>query len=613
MAHPGCRLSHSPCLGGHHPVACAAMFLVRCLAADLEEGPFGPVARAARAAGFEVAASDTVPALWADLKGEGPRPAVVAVEAAAAALDDFALLRALKAWDPLVEVLLVAPARDPGLAVQAIRLGALDVITPPLEVRARAPLEQVRAERQRRRQASELEARLGETFRFRGMVGKNPLMLDLFSLVARVAPYFSTVLVTGETGSGKTLVARALHDLSPRSTAPFVVCDCAALPDPLLERELFGPPGGAPAGDERSDAGHGGAVARGSAAASGGAACGLLEAADGGTLFLDEIGEMSLPVQAKLLRVLERHEVPGPSRARPVRIDVRVVAATTRSVQELVEAGRFRQDLFERLAAIEIRVPPLRERKDDLPLLTRALLPPIASALGKEVRGLSREAQARLHAYHWPGNVRELMRVLERGALLTSEPFIRVSDLPPYVRDARAPVRRQGGEATRAEATAAEAMRAETMGTEAVGAGAGSVEVARSVAPGPQTPGRGRAGRPAPGAISPGLPVSGTSRRLDELPTLADLERRHIETVLSLTGGNHARAAALLGVSRQALYRKLARHGLARPGGPAPAAPVARADRQASAAPAPAAAGPAAGPATGPAAGPAAGAPSARG
>ncbi|HWP34579.1 MAG TPA: sigma 54-interacting transcriptional regulator, partial [Thermodesulfobacteriota bacterium] len=186
------------------------MLLVRCLTGDLEAGPLAPIARAARAAGFDVATSASLPALWSDLKGGGPRPAVVALEAAAAAEGRFALLRALKAWDPLVEVLLVAPTADPGLAVEAVRAGALDVLVPPaVEARARARLDQVRAERARRREMAELDARIGETFRFQGLVGRSPVMLDVFSLIARIAPHFSTALVTGEPGTGKELAARA--------------------------------------------------------------------------------------------------------------------------------------------------------------------------------------------------------------------------------------------------------------------------------------------------------------------------------------------------------------------------------------------------------------------
>jgi two-component system response regulator AtoC len=244
------------------------------------------------------------------------------------------------------------------------------------------------------------------------LVGASEGMLEVYEVVTRVAPTRSTVLIQGETGTGKELIARAIHAASPRIDRPFVPVDCAALAENLLESELFGHLKGAFTGaltDKR----------------------GLFAAAHGGTCFLDEIGEISPCVQAKLLRVLQEHEVRPVGGTDSVKVDVRVIAATNKDLGALVGAGRFREDLFYRLSVVTILVPPLRERRQDIPILAAHFLKTYAAANGKAVSGISSEMMASLVAYDWPGNVRELEHAIERAVTLTSNPVLRPEDLPP--------------------------------------------------------------------------------------------------------------------------------------------------------------------------------------
>jgi DNA-binding NtrC family response regulator len=237
------------------------------------------------------------------------------------------------------------------------------------------------------------------------LVGSSSTMSDVFGMIARVAPSTSTVLITGESGTGKELVARALHRESPRADAAFVPVNCAAIPEQLLESELFGHEKGAFTG----------AVAR---------RTGRFERADGGTLFLDEIGDMSLVLQAKLLRALEEGSVERVGGDRPVPVDVRVVAATNQLLSTAIEEGRFREDLYYRLAVVDIGLPPLRERGDDIRALALHFARVFAEQHGKSIRALSEGALSRIQAARWPGNVRELRNVMDRAVLLTPGPVI---------------------------------------------------------------------------------------------------------------------------------------------------------------------------------------------
>ncbi len=247
------------------------------------------------------------------------------------------------------------------------------------------------------------------------IVGSSPRMLEVYEMVARVAPTRSTVLIQGETGTGKELIARAMHYSTPRADRPFVAIDCSALAETLLESELFGHVKGAFTG----------ALAE---------KRGLFEAAHGGTCLLDEVGEISPSVQAKLLRVVQEHEVKRVGGTESVQVDVRVIAATNKDLARLVADGRFREDLFYRLSVVTIVLPPLRERREDIPLLAHHFLEKYAAADTRSIHHISPEAMALLVAYDWPGNVRELEHAIEHAVALTTNSVIRPEDLPPKCR-----------------------------------------------------------------------------------------------------------------------------------------------------------------------------------
>jgi DNA-binding NtrC family response regulator len=251
------------------------------------------------------------------------------------------------------------------------------------------------------------------------MVGHSPVMLEVFHHIRRVAPHFRTVLLTGETGVGKELAAQALRRLSPVSSGSFVTCNCSAVVETLAESELFGHVKGAFTGAVQDR-------------------IGVFEAANGGTILLDEVGELSLPLQAKLLRVLQNQEVQRVGSPAVRRVDVRVIAATHKDLRRMVKDGRFREDLFYRLSMVQIKLPSLAQRKEDLPLLERHFLKRFAEQYGKPVRGITRRAQALLARHSWPGNVRELENVLGSASMMTEGEIIDVGDLPEYIRERQA-------------------------------------------------------------------------------------------------------------------------------------------------------------------------------
>jgi two-component system response regulator HydG len=323
------------------------------------------------------------------------------------------LLTAIKNHDPLIEVLLLSRKASVEQAVSAVKRGALDYLTKPLDqAKLLGILGEITTQRALRSHVGVLQRQLETAHQFHGMVGRNPRMLEVFSLVRRLATHFRTLVITGETGTGKEMIARALHTLSPRAAAPFIPWNCAAMTETLAESELFGHERGAFTGALRTKRG-------------------LFEAAKGGTIFLDEVSEMSSTLQPKLLRVLESGEIQRVGSPTSIMLDVRVIAATNRRLREWVTDGRFRQDLYHRLNTIEIHLPALRDRKDDVPLLCQHFLTILNGRTGKHVKGLSRQAQVALFQHDWPGNVRELARTLEHAVLLTQGTFIGMKDLPP--------------------------------------------------------------------------------------------------------------------------------------------------------------------------------------
>jgi DNA-binding NtrC family response regulator len=327
-------------------------------------------------------------------------------------VDGLELLPQLGRRLPGVPVILMSAYGSADLAVEAMRRGAYDYLAKPFQpAEALLTLRKAR-ERERLRRANQLLQRdvqraVGE----RPIVAASTAMIQVLELVERAAEFKATVLLQGESGTGKEVLARALHAQSPRRDEGFVAINCAAIPEALLESELFGHAKGAFTGADRSRRG-------------------LFAEADGGTLFLDEIGELPLPLQAKLLRVLQEEEVRAVGDTKPRRVDVRVIAATARELEAEVAAGRFREDLFYRLDVLRVKVPPLRERREDIPLLVDHFLGRSQESIGKPVRGIDDDALERLVAYDWPGNVRELENVLERAVILARTDRVAISDLP---------------------------------------------------------------------------------------------------------------------------------------------------------------------------------------
>ena len=350
------------------------------------------------------------------------RPDVVLVDLVMPQMSGLQVLEEVMAADPAAEVILITGHYSPESAVDAIRKGAADYLTKPLDLPAiRKKVSALIAERNRRKEALALDKQLVHTFQFEGLIGRSPLMLDVFANIRRVAPHFRTVLITGQTGTGKELVARALHRLSPVSNKTFAVCNCSALVETLFESELFGYVRGAFTGATQDK-------------------IGLFEYADGGVVFLDEIGDMPLAGQAKLLRVLQNQEVQRVGSPVPRKINVRVVAATNRDLPQMIRQEKFREDLYYRLSMIEVGLPPLSERKEDLPLLYKFFVEKFNTLYEKHVSGITRRAQVLLGRYHWPGNVRELENILGNACMVVDGPVIDVKDLPSRIRSTSAPI-----------------------------------------------------------------------------------------------------------------------------------------------------------------------------
>jgi two-component system response regulator AtoC len=391
-------------------------------------------------------------------------------------LDGIEVLRTLHGLDPDLPVIVMTAFGSMETAVEAIREGAYDYISKPFNL-AEVRLTVRRAlERRRLLQDNQrFQQALQERYRFENIVGTSPKMVDVYRTVARVASTRSTILLIGESGTGKELIARAIHYNSPRGKAPFVAVDCGALPESLLESELFGHEKGAFTGAQ--------ALKKG-----------LFEVAHGGTIFLDEVGDIGPSLQAKLLRVLQEHEVRRVGGVEPIQIDLRVIAATRQDLEALVQSETFREDLFYRFSVVTIALPQLRERREDIPLLAMHFLGKYAAEAGKSLSQIAPEAMALLCQYDWPGNIRELEHVIERAVALTANPILLTDDLPAKLQE------------------------------------------------------------PAP-----------TS---DVFPSLAAMEKRHLQLALEKTQGNRRQAALLLGVSRRTLYRMAKRHGLLSAHGP---------------------------------------------
>ncbi len=316
------------------------------------------------------------------------------------------------ALDDAVAVIIITAVKDVRTAVEAIKGGAYDYVTKPFDVDDMLALVgQAASQRVLEREVRYLRAELDRAHGFDALVGRHPSMVRLYELISQVAQTPATVLIGAESGTGKELVARAIHRQSPRRDQPFVAVNLAAIPDTLVESELFGHEKGAFTGAHSRK-------------------LGKFELAHGGTIFLDEVGTMRVDLQAKLLRVLQEREIERLGGARPLPVDVRVIAATNVDLRQAVRARTFREDLFYRLNVVPLTIPPLRARKDDIPGLVEHFLRKYSRELKKDVRGISRGALPALMAYDWPGNVRELENIIERSVALATRPVVRLDDLP---------------------------------------------------------------------------------------------------------------------------------------------------------------------------------------
>ena len=408
------------------------------------------------------------------------------------------VLRAIREINPRVKVVLMTGYGTIDTAVEAVKLGAMDYLTKPFDLpRLRQLLSTVREEAEQRRAVLTMEGDLAQRLEFCGMVGRGPAIQEVFGMIRRLAPHVRTVLVTGETGTGKELVARALHKLGPRSAKRFITVNCSAVVETLFESELFGHVRGAFTGATENKAG-------------------LFELADGGTLFLDEVGELPPAVQAKLLRVLEEGEVQRVGSLEPRKVDVRLIAATNRDLRTEVTAGRFRNDLYYRLNIVEIKLPPLRDRREDVPYLTAAFVRGFSQRFTKPLVGLTPGAERLLSDARWDGNVRQLRNVIERACILAEGDFVTESDLAGSMQELH-------------------------------------MEPLLPPAPAPLLPHPRYDAAPPHGSFS---------RSAAEPAPLVEVERDHIVRTLQQVRGNKAVAARLLGISRRAFYRQLERHGL---------------------------------------------------
>jgi len=348
------------------------------------------------------------------------RPAIVLSDLVMPKMNGMQLLSRILEVDPAIDVVLMTAHYSTDAAVEAIKKGACDYLTKPISIPVlRERIEKLADHALRRQRASESDVDLMDTCQFEGMVGRSPLMWEMFARIRRVAPHYRACAVTGPTGTGKELVAHALHKLS-QAPGPMVVCNCSAVVETLFESELFGHVKGAFTGADSNK-------------------MGLFEYAHGGTLFLDEIGDMPLSTQAKLLRVLQNREVQRVGSLTARQVDVRVVAATNHDLRAQIAEKRFREDLYYRLSMVEIKTPALADRKEDLPLLERFFIQKFAAQYQKPVTCMTACAQILLARHPWPGNVRELENVIGHACMLTAGDAIDVADLPEYMRQGASP------------------------------------------------------------------------------------------------------------------------------------------------------------------------------
>jgi Nif-specific regulatory protein len=431
-------------------------------------------------------------------------------------LDGMGLLRRLQADYPDVPVVMITAHGSVENAVEAVKLGAFDYLEKPFE---QEQIRQIVDKAMKTHEFARRDARLDESEargRFR-LIGQSAAIRQIYAVVEKVANTPSTVLITGESGTGKELIARALHENSARHKGPFIKINCAAIPKTLMESELFGYEKGAFTG----------AV---------GAKPGRFELAHGGTLFLDEIGEIPVEMQVKLLRVLQESEFERVGGIKTIKVDVRLVTATNRDLLQEIAAGAFREDLFYRLNVVPIPIPPLRDRREDIPMLADHFITKFNDRLKRQITGITPDAVARLGAYNWPGNIRELENLMERTMLFCEGPEIKAYDLPPELAALPAPVQPAAAAATTPSSPALAALQALPALAE----------------------------EPAAAAAAGGPPAAPAAASLKEAVRAETerVERELIVRALEETGGNVTQAARKLKISRKSLQTKMKEFGL---------------------------------------------------
>jgi len=395
-------------------------------------------------------------------------------------IDGLGILARTKAEQPDTEVILMTGYGTVPSAVEAMRKGAFNYLLKPLDLnQLRASTEKAAESARLRRANLELKRRLDERFGFEGVIGDSHQMRDVLERLKRIAPTNASVLIEGETGTGKELVAQAIHQNSPRKNKPFVALNCAALSENILESELFGHVKGAFT-DASTDR------------------VGKFEYAHGGTMFLDEVGDMPLATQIKLLRVLENGEITRVGSNDPIKVNVRILSATNRNLEESIASGAFRNDLYHRLKVVTIRLPRLVERSMDIPILIDYFIRQFATQHGKQLKGMSAPARHKLLAYEWPGNVRQLRNVVESMVVVDYDGLLDDDDLPE--------------------------------------------ELAEPV-------------------VAPNEPAGSSLVGLVGKP-LTEVERLFVAETLRVTGGNREEAARMLGIGERTLYRKIKEYGL---------------------------------------------------
>ena len=348
---------------------------------------------------------------------EKVNPNLILLDLTMPGIDGMEALQRIRLRDPEARVVMITGDYSIESAIKAIQAGATDYICKPISpAKLRQIVRDTRDQLELTRREISLESQFADVYSLEGMIGRSPRVMEVFDLVRRVAPHLRTAIITGETGTGKELVARALHKLSPRAQQRIAVFNCSAIVDTLAESQLFGHRKGAFTGAITDQPG-------------------IFEWADGGTVFLDEVGDLSQAAQSKLLRVLENGEVQKLGLPQSISVNVQVIAATSRDLNVEMKSNRFRPDLWYRLNMVQIQLPPLRERREDILLLARRFLQDFATEYHKDVQRISRRAESALLAYSWPGNVRELQNVIGRGCMLTRNRSLDLEDLPEEVRN----------------------------------------------------------------------------------------------------------------------------------------------------------------------------------